>query len=189
MWPDLSTRGPYSALLRVGLAVPVLLPGPRWALTPPFHPHRGSGPASLAGEARPPRQTLLCGAFPGVAPAGRYPAPFLHGVRTFLETKAPRSSSPPREPGHTREAAADQALTGAAARSGQTGTRSRGDGGGSLRRGYLDQSERQARQRSAGQRCARSAASARSVASSGPRAQGRKRRRKAASRMSGGASG
>ena len=29
-------------------------------------------------------QSLLCGAFPGVAPAGRYPAPFLHGVRTFL---------------------------------------------------------------------------------------------------------
>ena len=28
---------PYSALLPVGLAVPVLLPGPRWALTPPFH--------------------------------------------------------------------------------------------------------------------------------------------------------
>ena len=31
-------RGPYSALLPVGLAVPVLLPVPRWALTPPFHP-------------------------------------------------------------------------------------------------------------------------------------------------------
>ena len=32
-------RGPYLALLRVGLAVPVLLPDPRWALTPPFHHH------------------------------------------------------------------------------------------------------------------------------------------------------
>ena len=30
-------RDPYSALLPVGLAMPVLLPGPRWALTPPFH--------------------------------------------------------------------------------------------------------------------------------------------------------
>jgi len=30
-------RGPYLALLRVGLAVPVLLPVPRWAFTPPFH--------------------------------------------------------------------------------------------------------------------------------------------------------
>ncbi len=36
---DLSTQGPYSALLRVGLAVPSRLPGPRWALTPPFHHH------------------------------------------------------------------------------------------------------------------------------------------------------
>ncbi len=36
---DLSARGPYSALLRVGLAVPSRLPGPRWALTPPFHHH------------------------------------------------------------------------------------------------------------------------------------------------------
>ena len=30
--------------------------------------------------------SLLCGAFPGVAPAGRYPAPLPHGVRTFLGT-------------------------------------------------------------------------------------------------------
>ena len=37
---DLSTQGPYSALLRVGLAMPVLLPSLRWALTPPFHHHR-----------------------------------------------------------------------------------------------------------------------------------------------------
>ena len=30
---------PYLALLPVGLAVPVRLPVPRWALTPPFHPY------------------------------------------------------------------------------------------------------------------------------------------------------
>ena len=30
-------RGPYLALLRVGLAVPGRLPVPRWAFTPPFH--------------------------------------------------------------------------------------------------------------------------------------------------------
>ena len=34
-------RGPYSALLLVGLAMPVRLPVPRWAFTPPFHPCRG----------------------------------------------------------------------------------------------------------------------------------------------------
>ena len=38
---DLTTRGPYSALLRVGLAIPFLLPRPWWALTPPFHHHHG----------------------------------------------------------------------------------------------------------------------------------------------------
>ena len=33
-------RGPYSALLLAGLAVPPTLPPARWALTPPFHPCR-----------------------------------------------------------------------------------------------------------------------------------------------------
>jgi len=32
---------PYLALLPMGFGVPFLLPGPRWALTPPFH-HRRS---------------------------------------------------------------------------------------------------------------------------------------------------
>ena len=31
------------------------------------------------------RRSDLCGAFPGVAPAGRYPAPCFRGARTFLE--------------------------------------------------------------------------------------------------------
>src|SRR5919109_567799 len=30
----------YLALLRLGVAVPPLLPAARWALTPPFHPYR-----------------------------------------------------------------------------------------------------------------------------------------------------
>jgi hypothetical protein len=30
------------------------------------------------------RRSVLCGTFPGLAPAGRYPAPFVHGARTFL---------------------------------------------------------------------------------------------------------
>ena len=57
-------RDPYLALLPVGLAVPSLLPGPRWALTPPFHPYFGG-----------PKRFVFCGAFPRVTPAGRYPAP------------------------------------------------------------------------------------------------------------------
>ena len=40
---------------------------------------------TLTGAEFPPcRRFDLCGAFPGVAPAGRYPAPFLRGARTFL---------------------------------------------------------------------------------------------------------
>ena len=41
----------------------------------------------------PPRreQFVLCGTFPGVAPAGRYPAPHVDGARTFL----PRGLSAP----------------------------------------------------------------------------------------------
>jgi hypothetical protein len=31
-----------------------------------------------------PQRFAFCGTFPGVAPAGRYPAPCLHGARTFL---------------------------------------------------------------------------------------------------------
>lgn len=30
------------------------------------------------------RRFILCGTFPGVAPAGRYPAPYVDGARTFL---------------------------------------------------------------------------------------------------------
>ena len=41
------------------------------------------------------RQTVLCGAFPWVAPAGGYPAPLLRGVRTFLSVGFPRPSGHP----------------------------------------------------------------------------------------------
>jgi hypothetical protein len=48
-------------------------------------PHR----FTLAGFAAPQAGRkagglLFCGTFPGVAPAGRYPAPFVRGARTFL---------------------------------------------------------------------------------------------------------
>src|SRR5881394_4057233 len=75
---------PYLVLLPVGFAVPLALPLARWALTPPFHP-------CLPGE--PARRSVLCGTFPGVAPAGRYPAPCLRGARTFL----PPPSEPDKE--------------------------------------------------------------------------------------------
>ena len=74
---------PYSVLLPVGFAMPCLSPAMRWALTPPFHPC----PACFCARLRRKRQTgrfAFCGTFPRVAPAGRYPAPCLHGARTFL---------------------------------------------------------------------------------------------------------
>jgi hypothetical protein len=73
---------PYSVLLPVGFAVPLLLPVARWALTPPFHPCRAIR-LVLADEPSS-RRFAFCGTFPGVAPAGHYPAPYFHGARTFL---------------------------------------------------------------------------------------------------------
>lgn len=72
-------RGPYSVLLQAGLAMPSLSPGPRWALTPPFHPSRPVG-----------RRFAFCGAIPGIAPGGRYPPPCHRGARTFLGVRRRR---------------------------------------------------------------------------------------------------
>lgn len=57
-----------------------LLPHP-FTLTPPprLRPDLRSGAGDqVAGR------FAFCGTFPGVAPAGRYPAPFIRGARTFL---------------------------------------------------------------------------------------------------------
>lgn len=43
------------------------------------------------GRGFPARRFDLCGAIPGVAPAGRYPAPFFRGARTFLPRRNLRS--------------------------------------------------------------------------------------------------
>lgn len=53
---------PYSALLQMGFTKPSQLPDCWCALTAPFHPYRLRG------------GFLFYGTFPGVAPAGRYPA-------------------------------------------------------------------------------------------------------------------
>lgn len=69
----------------------------------------------LPGHAR---RTVLCGAFPGVSPAGRYPAPFLRGARTFLAPKRVRPKGHPckeaRPSGHPR---APDTLSGGATQS------------------------------------------------------------------------
>ncbi len=57
----------------------------RWGLPCPLPYGRGGALLphrfTLTGECR---RSVLCGAFPGVTPAGRYPAPCLSGARTFL---------------------------------------------------------------------------------------------------------
>ena len=40
------------------------------------------------------RRYVFCGTFPGVAPAGRYPAPCLRGARTFLPSRHAKSGHP-----------------------------------------------------------------------------------------------
>ena len=69
---------------RRGLPCRKTLPPARCALTAPFHPY----PNGLAAFGR----FAFCGAFPGVAPAGRYPAPFPYGARTFLRFEKRRPS-------------------------------------------------------------------------------------------------
>src|SRR5665213_3568200 len=78
-----SQRRSYSVLLPMGFAVPPSLPKARCALTAPFHPYRSQ-------NATQPWRSVLCGTVPeaspreGLSPAGCYPAPFVHGARTFL---------------------------------------------------------------------------------------------------------
>ena len=93
---------PYSVLLPVGFAMPFPLPATRWALTPPFRPYRTEA-----------RRIAFCGTFPGVAPAGHYPAPSFRGARTFL---APACAGP-RPPGPL--AGGDIARQGAGCKSGR----------------------------------------------------------------------
>ncbi len=59
---------PYLALLRAGFAVPCLLPGPRCALTAPFHPCQPQANLWL-------RRFTFCCTFRGLAPPRRYLAP------------------------------------------------------------------------------------------------------------------
>ena len=80
---------PYLALLRVGFALPAPSPGPRCALTAPFHPYPGI-PLS-----REPRRYVFCGTFPRVTPGRRYrpPCPVEPGLSSPLASR--REQRPP----------------------------------------------------------------------------------------------
>ena len=75
-----ASRRPYSVLLPVGFAVPLALPQARCALTAPFHPYRSCLPKRDAASGGLFSVALSL----GLTPAGRYPAPYVHGARTFL---------------------------------------------------------------------------------------------------------
>src|ERR1700761_5360280 len=75
---------PYSVLLPVGFTMPAPLPDPRCALTAPFHPYCLIPYPRSRGKKGWRKRFVLCGTFPGVAPAGCYPAPYVDGARTFL---------------------------------------------------------------------------------------------------------
>lgn len=81
-----AARSPYSALLPVGLAMRRLLPAPRWALTPPFHPYPDRNRGGLFSVALSVR--LPC---PGVT---RHHCFRESGLSSPLQG---RPSGPPRE--------------------------------------------------------------------------------------------
>ncbi|MFT5630216.1 MAG: hypothetical protein ACI9HB_001385, partial [Gammaproteobacteria bacterium] len=72
-------RDPYLALLPAGLAMPSVLPHPRWALTPPFHRY-----LHIEGSLFSVALSL------GLPPLGITQHRAFHGVRTFLEVLPPR---------------------------------------------------------------------------------------------------
>ena len=80
------------ALLRVGLAVPRLLPAARCALTAPFHPCLiPEGPSAVCSLLRYP-SPFDARALPGTLPCG---------ARTFLDAQRRRGPLPPPEPSGT----------------------------------------------------------------------------------------
>jgi hypothetical protein len=167
-------RGPYLALLPVGLAVPSLLPSPRWALTPPFHPYSCQGKSGLFSVALslglPP---------PGVTRHRYFMEPGLSSRRPRKTDTQPsslprkisvRPCAPRRQP---------RSIAGNV-----WGGKVRGPRFGGPRFGT---SRFPRYQGAPGRWRARSSASALSTASSGPSAHGRKRSRKAARTASGAA--
>jgi len=84
---------PYLALLRAGFAVPCLLPGPRCALTAPFHP------CQLRDGSEPPRR------FGGLLSVALSVDSRPPGVTWRLALWSPDFPRPPRRRAFLREAA------------------------------------------------------------------------------------
>ena len=85
------SRHPYSVLLPVGFAMPLLLPVARWALTPPFHPSPASKSAPLSLHVRCRGPIYRRGGLLSVALSLGLPPPAVSRRRVSLE---PGLSSP-----------------------------------------------------------------------------------------------
>ena len=59
---------------------------------------RTLSPSPAGALRRPGGQAALCGTFPGVTPAGRYPAPSFRGARTFLPRRSAGAAIRPPDP-------------------------------------------------------------------------------------------
>ena len=98
-WTRVSPRRPYSVLLPVGFAVPFPLPGPRWALTPPFHPDPVGPPRKApsfdrsTASRRPRRGGLF-----SVALSLRSPSPAVGRHRLSVEPGLSSPRFPPERP-------------------------------------------------------------------------------------------
>ena len=106
-----SPRTPlYAALLRMGFAVPQLLPAARWALTPPFHP---GPPPHAAG-----RVDCSLWHFPRGHPHRELPGILPCGARTFLSATTAERSPDQLQPTQcsTKEARAERYLNRSATR-------------------------------------------------------------------------
>ncbi len=79
---------PYLVLLRAGFAMPFLLPGPRCALTAPFHPYQRP-------DFRPDTSAVyFLLHFPWVHTPQALPGALPYGARTFLTTQRTSSVTP-----------------------------------------------------------------------------------------------
>ena len=106
--PIKPAQGPYSALLPVGLAMRRLLPAPRWALTPPFHPDHRICRAKPCATA-----VYFLWRFPSGYPARALPGTVASGSPDFPRALAdPRPPSPPRNVGPTPAPALRQSQFG-----------------------------------------------------------------------------
>ena len=89
--------GAESAWLRLPAAVSSLFglaPGGVYRATPVARPPVRSYRTLSPLPRTEPGRFAFCGTFPGVAPAGRYPAPCFHGARTFLHAQHAAAARP-----------------------------------------------------------------------------------------------